>query len=628
MTKQEKFEKFKMKAVNVHKGYYIYDKVDYINSTTKVCIICPMHGEFWQIPAAHVSGQCCPKCANKKRGDALRSCKEEFVVEARKTHGDLYDYSKVEYESMMKPVEIICKKHGSFWQVPMQHVKGQGCPKCAGRYQTNEEVIERMKSAHPYEDYDYTKVEFTKMHNKVCIICHKKDKDGNEHGEFWQTPAKHIIGRGCPKCGNERKNADRKITVEKFKEIGNELFKGFYDYQYVNFENLHDKVDIVCPVHGKFKQTVCDHLNGHGCTQCAIDKTKSNTEEFINKSNIIHNFKYDYSKVDYVNSYTDVCIICPEHGEFWQDPGTHLKGCGCPKCGKIISKNEEELYQFVCNLVGSDEVVRNDRDVLNGKEIDIYIPSLKVGIEYNGVVWHSEKFGKGKDYHIDKLNTALKNGVKLIQIFEDEYIDHKNIVFGKIRHLLGFDNYQQKIFARKCEIKEIERNVAKGFYETNHIQGYAKSTIHIGAFYNDGLIGVMSFNLIKKEGSDWELTRFATDITKLCCGVGGKLFNYFVKKYNPSYIKSFADRRWTLDKDNNLYTKMGFVLEDILKPEYRYIESSGYQRIHKFNFRKQRLSKLYNLPLSMTETEMCDKIGACKVWDCGLFKYVWKKETV
>ena len=626
MTKEEKFERFKLKAIKVHKGYYIYNKVDYINSTKKVCIVCPLHGEFWQTPAAHVRGEHCPLCANKKRGDTFRGSKDNFILEARKTHGNKYDYSKVEYVSAMKPVEIICKEHGSFWQIPMLHIKGQGCPKCAGRYQTNDEVIERMKKSHPNEDYDYSKVEFTKMHNKVCIVCHKKDSEGNEHGEFWQTPAKHIVGRGCPKCGNERKNANRKITVDKFKERGSELFKGFYDYQYVNFNDLHDKVKIICPVHGEFEQYACDHLNGHGCQQCAVDESKLTTADFIKKSKIIHGEdKWIYDKVKCNGTKTKVCIICPIHGEYWQTPETHLKGCGCPKCGKIISKNEEELYQFVCNLVGSDNIVRNDRDMLNGKEIDIYIPSLKVGIEYNGVVWHSEKFGKGRNYHIDKLNAALEKGVKLIQIFEDEYIDHKNIVFGKIRHLLGFDNYQQKIFARKCEIKEIERNVAKGFYEINHIQGYAKSTKHIGAFYNGELIGVMSFNLIKKDNSDWELTRFATDITKLCCGVGGKLFNYFVKKYNPSYIKSFADRRWTLDKDNNLYTKIGFVLEDILKPEYRYIESSGYQRIHKFNFRKQRLSKLYNLPLSMTETEMCDEIGVYKIWDCGLLKYVWKK---
>ena len=235
MTKEEKSERFKLKAVKVHKGYYIYDKVDYVNSNTKVCIICPLHGEFWQTPVAHIRGDSCPLCANKRRGDALRGNKEEFIERAKKTHGDKYDYSKVVYESMMKPVEIICPEHGSFWQIPMQHVKGQGCPKCAGRYRTNDEVIEKMKEAHSDDNYDYSKVEFTKMHNKVCIIC-------PEHGEFWQTPAKHIRGQGCPKCGNSKSNKDRKITVEKFKKRGNEIFNSFYNYDKVEFNNLHDYI--------------------------------------------------------------------------------------------------------------------------------------------------------------------------------------------------------------------------------------------------------------------------------------------------------------------------------------------------------------------------------------------------
>ena len=626
MTKEEKFERFKLKAVKVHKGYYIYDKVDYLDSTKKVCIICPLHGEFWQTPAAHVRGEHCPLCANKKRGDTFRGSKDNFILEARKTHGNKYDYSKVEYVSAMKPVEIICKEHGSFWQIPMLHIKGQGCPKCVGRYQTNDEVIERMKKSHPNEDYDYSKVEFTKMHNKVCIVCHKKDSEGNEHGEFWQTPAKHIVGRGCPKCGNERKNANRKITVVKFKERGNELFKGFYDYQYVNFNDLHDKVKIICPVHGEFEQYACDHLNGHGCPKCAVEDSKLKTNDFIKRSNEIHGNKYDYSKVKCNGTKNKVCIICPEHGEFWQTVESHLKGCGCPKCGKIISKNEEELYQFVCNLVGSDDVVRNDRDVLNGKEIDIYIPSLKVGIEYNGVVWHSEKFGKDSKYHIDKLNLALDKGLKLIQIFEDEYIDHKNIVFGKIRHIIGYDNFQRKVYARKCIIKEIDKEVAKNFLDANHIQGYGKSSLFLGAYDNSELVAVMGF--LNEGNNKWNLTRFATDITKLCCGLGGKIFKYFLDKYNPKYVKSFADRRWTLDKDNNLYTKIGFKLESVLKPDYRYVENGSYKRIHKFNFRKQTLNKKYKLPLTMTETEMCNKISVYKIWDCGLFKYVWIKETV
>ena len=626
MNKQEKTNRFKLKAVKTHKGYYIYDKVDYIDSKTKVCIICPIHGEFWQTPAAHISGQHCPKCANKKRGDTFRSNGETFINEAKSIHGEKYDYSQVEYVNAMTPVKIVCPEHSVFEQIPMLHLKGQGCPKCVGRNQTNDEVINRMKNSHPNEDLDYSKVEFTKMHNKVCIICHKKDKDGNEHGEFWQTPAKHIYGRGCPKCGNERKNADRKITVEKFKERANKIFDSFYIYDYVNFNDLHDKVKIVCPMHGEFEQYAYDHLHGHGCPQCAVDNTKITTEDFIRRAREIHGDRYDYSKVKCDGTSVKVCIICPEHGEFWQTPNSHLKGCGCPNCGRTISKNEEELYQFVCNLVGSNNVDRRNRDILDGKEIDIYIPSMKIGIEYNDVIWHSEKFGKDSKYHLDKMNRCINKGVRLIQIFEDEYIDHRNIVFGKIRHALGYDNFQKKIYARKCEVTEIDKNLAKSFLNINHIQGYGKSTLFLGAFSDGELVAVMGFFEEKK--NQWNLTRFATDITKLCCGLGGKLFKYFINNYNPEYVKSFADRRWTLDKDNNLYTKIGFSLESILKPDYHYIENGSYKRVHKFNFRKQKLSKKYNLPLSMTETEMCDKIGIHKIWDCGLLKYVWKKEVV
>ena len=115
MTREEREEQFKQKAVKVHKGYYIYDKVDYTDSTTKVCIICPMHGEFWQAPVSHVRGEGCPKCANNRRGNALRGNKENFISAARKTHGDKYDYSMVEYKSIMKPVKIICKEHGQFY---------------------------------------------------------------------------------------------------------------------------------------------------------------------------------------------------------------------------------------------------------------------------------------------------------------------------------------------------------------------------------------------------------------------------------------------------------------------------------------------------------------------------------
>ena len=125
-----------------------------------------------------------------------------------------------------------------------------------------------------------------------------------------------------------------------------------------------------------------------------------------------------------------------------------------------------------------------------------------------------------------------------------------------------------KIFGRCCSINEIPSSVAENFLNKFHIQGFSSSTVYLGAVFNNQLVAVMSFKQETKGSDKWELTRFASDYNYICCGVGGKLFNWFIKNYNPTEVKSFADRRWTLDKDNNLYTKLGFVLEKELKPDY------------------------------------------------------------
>jgi hypothetical protein len=133
----------------------------------------------------------------------------------------------------------------------------------------------------------------------------------------------------------------------------------------------------------------------------------------------------------------------------------------------------------------------------------------------------------------------------------------------------------------------------------------------------------MSF--LKENVDKWNLTRFATDNQYICCGVGGKLFNWFIKYYNPKEIKTFADRRWTVDKDNNLYTKLGFKLDKILSPDYKYIKPNIIERYHKFNFRKQILNKKYNFSLNnITEKEMTQHLNYHRIYDCGLLRYVWK----
>lgn len=127
----DKLNKFIKKAKSVHGNKYDYSKVCYVNSQTKVCIVCPEHGEFWQTPANHIRGNKCPICSNKGRGRIKRSSTEEFIEKAKSVHGDKYDYSKVEYVNSNTNVEIICNTHGSFYQKPLNHLNGQGCPKCS-----------------------------------------------------------------------------------------------------------------------------------------------------------------------------------------------------------------------------------------------------------------------------------------------------------------------------------------------------------------------------------------------------------------------------------------------------------------------------------------------------------------
>ena len=269
----------------------------------------------------------------------------------------------------------------------------------------------------------------------------------------------------------------------------------------------------------------------------------------------------------------------------------------------------------------NEKIVQGSYKILGRKEIDLYFPDKNVALEFDGIYWHTEQFGRGKYYHLDKLNGCNKKGINLMHIFEDEWIEHKEVVLSKIAHILHISSYDKKVRGHKCAVNEISPLIAKPFFEKNHIQGYVPGSVILGAFYESVLVGAVIF---KKEATEgyYELTRMATKNNYLCHGVCGKLFKYFVDNYKPVHIKSFADRRWTINKESNLYTSLGFKLEKTLQPDYRYVVNN--QRQHKFGFRKQILHKKYGLPLSMTEKEMCDTLGFYRIWDCGLYKYVWE----
>ena len=340
-TKQLSTSVFVERSKHIHGDRYDYSKVSYVNNKTKVCIVCPKHGEFWQIPNSHLRGVGCPLCGVKRRTIQQTYTKETFLKLALEKHGESYDYSGINYVDTNTKISIVCPKHGPFWQKPAAHIQGQGCPQCG---------VERIRSKRSYsladfirlakdkhgERYDYSKVQFVNYQTKVCIVCPK-------HGGFWQVPSEHVQGKGCPSCAGHLK-----LTTEEFIKRARHIHHNKYDYSSVRYTNSKKKVCIICPEHGQLWQTPNAHLGGAGCPICAqrirVKSVADTQTDFIMKAKKVHGDKYDYSKVNYRNSATKVCIICPEHGEFWQTPGDHIAGHGCQKCAGWNIYDEETFY--------------------------------------------------------------------------------------------------------------------------------------------------------------------------------------------------------------------------------------------------------------------------------------------
>ena len=371
---------------------------------------------------------------------------EEFISKAREVHKDHYDYSKAVYCGALKKICVICPEHGEFWITPANHLSGQGCKICGlierskKRKKSIEQFIKESRTVHG-DKYDYSKVKYHNIDKKVCIIC-------PEHGEFWQTPYHHLNGCGCPKCVGQGKTTED--VVEEFKKIHGDK----YDYSKVEYTNSLKKVCIICPEHGEFWQSPTNHLNGCGCPKCSNVKHKT-TNEFIKESRTVHGDKYDYSKVEYVNAHTKVCIICPEHGEFWQTPNKHLLGHKCPKCSESIIEKE---IRVLLDKEGIKYVKEKRFNWMKTYRLDFYLPDYNIGIECQGIQHFTELKPYYKDFSLDKqlerdedkFQLCLTNGVSILY-----FTLKSHFKFRKISEIynnnLYYDKYQllEKITRKK-----------------------------------------------------------------------------------------------------------------------------------------------------------------------------------
>jgi hypothetical protein len=290
----------------------------------------------------------------------------------------------------------------------------------------------------------------------------------------------------------------------------------------------------------------------------------------------------------------------------------------CTICNKTDSKNisyrEKELLDFIKSAYDG-EIIENYK---NKYEIDIYLPLLKLGFEFNGLYWHSDKY-RSKYYHQNKTNYFKEIGIRIIHIWEDDWIYKNNIIKSIIRYNIGVIK-EKRIGARHCEVREVSSDISMNFLNENHLQGHVSSSIRIGLFHKNELVSLITIGKSRNRKSETEILRFCNKKDSIIPGAFSKLLNYYTSNYNYSKIITYADISYS---NGNLYLKNGFNYEKKTEPGYYWCKNGI--KYNRFLFRKDRLIKM-GYDSSKTETDIMLERGYYKIYNCGNYKFYIEKQ--
>ncbi|MCK9477016.1 MAG: hypothetical protein M0R46_13910 [Candidatus Muirbacterium halophilum] len=383
---------------------------------------------------------------------------------------------------------------------------------------------------------------------------------------------------------SQLENVKEKIKKTKNEKYGDEKYNNREKYFNTCLEKYNNKIFVKSDY---FKENV---------------KYKSYYKQsFLDKIKEKYLLKFNINILDYIDGYF-ICV-CEKSHTYKIRPDMLLKRLTkyktepCTICNTTIlnSEVEKELLIFIKENYNG-EIITSDRKILNGKELDIYLPELKLAFEFNGIYWHSELY-KNKYYHKNKSDLCEEKGIQLFHVWEDDWKYKQNIVKSMILNKLY--KTKNRIYARNCEIKEITDNkLIRNFLDENHIQGFVGSSIKIGLYYNNELVSLMTFK--KRKDKIYELNRFCNKINTNIVGGASKLFNYIKKQFKE--IISFADRSYS---DGKLYEILKFNKKTHLNISYWYLIED--RKVHKFNFRKEEKNK--------------EKL--IKIFEPGKIKYIW-----
>jgi hypothetical protein len=443
----------------------------------------------------------------------------EFLEKANKTHGNTYNYSLVTEEAVCsKYVKIICPAHGIISQYIYNHVKGHGCKWCA--FETNaknqarsqEEFIKAAKKVHG-NTYDYSLAVYHSRKTAITIICRL-------HGKFTQLAGTHISGHGCNKCAIEERAAKTRYSLEDFINLSRSSHQIKYDYSLVKFTNFKDKITIVCPIHGKFRQTVGEHAGGAGCNKCAKIKSsnalRSNTSEFVEKAQLIYGDKYDYSLVNYSTCDNKVDIICPIHGVFSQSPYNHLHGHECSRCGMREGRNKINI-KLPEIIKRSISVHKNKYDYSKAKQPNSTGEKICIICPIHGEFWqmvNSHMDGSGcpkcaknishnekRIYNfLDSHNITYESQYKFKDCRDKNRLPFDCAVFGsnqKLKYLIEYDGEQhyfaiQRSHDKKKNEQKFKNTIYHDAIKTRYCKEHEIELIRIPYWDKDKIEDILS----------------------------------------------------------------------------------------------------------------------------------------
>lgn len=473
------------------------------------------------------------------------------------------------------------------------------------------------------------------MNRKVSFVC-------PTHGVQAMDAKNLMAGKSCNLCAIAARAGKRRMTQQKMLAQFKQVHGDTYNYEQAVYKGYKTPIRIICRQHGVFLQTPDNHFRGpQGCPKCKGNRIRAAKqmpiEEFVRRANEVHKNYFSYSQEQFTNVLTgSVTIICPTHGAFKQSPVNHLAGKnGCSKCNNMKSSGEEAVSKLLSIFT---PVVQRDRTLIRPKELDIYLPDHKIAIEYCGEFWHSsgsrDEEATQRRKHLDKYKACVAAGIRLLTIYESEWLEHNYAVRRLIRNAIG--KSKGKLMARKCDVKEVSHGDARDFYDRYHPQGGEGNGVHYGLFWKDRLVACMRFtfgaNDRGKTERVWTLTRYATRIT--VAGGASRLFRAFVQSHKPTEVKSFSDNRFF---DGGMYRTLGFTLEEELTPDYMVWSPKNGLR-PKSHYQRRLIPKRleeHGVADSFdpetdprTEADMTYAMGCRRIYDCGKKRWTWKLDTL